>query len=308
MHKKKIGVALTALLLAAAIPCVGAPRQKKAKEKPRVTLSNNDSTILTFDVEYQASTDMLAPATGQIRIYLYPEANLRDIRRNFRNLVQAQAYDSVLFHRVVPDFVIQAGDPKSKKAEPGAMLGDGGAEGTGIAPMPFVGGQLFENPARVHKYGAVAIARSGDQGNLDRTGSSSQFYIVTADRKYKPQQLGAMAADRRYQYMNVLGQFAGSQENAQRLFSKMYPKAAGTISDEACEVYRTVGGAPFLDEDYTVIGEVVGGMDIAKAIEQLPADHNSRPTGYARILKVTYSGPEISDADAVEALGAARKK
>lgn len=305
---RKTGIALAALLLAAAIPCLGAPRQKKSKEKPRVTLSKNDSTILTFDIEYQASADMLAPATGQIRIYLYPEANLRDIRRNFRNLVQAQAYDSVLFHRVVPEFVIQAGDPKSKTAEPGAMLGDGGAQGPGIAPMPFVGGQLFQNPPRLHKYGAVAIARSGDQANLDRTGSSSQFYIVTADRRYKPQQLGAMAADRRYQYMNVLGQFAGSQENAQRLYSKMYTHPAGAISDEACQVYQTVGGAPFLDEDYTVVGEVISGMDLAKAIEQLPADQNSRPTGFARILKVSYSGPEISDADAVEALGAAKKK
>ena len=307
MNKFGLAMAMT-LLISGAIPAFGAPRQKKSKEKPRVTVSKNDSTILTFDVEYQAGNDILAPSTGKIRIYLYPDNNLKEIRRNFRNLTDSRAYDSVLFHRVVPGFVIQAGDPKSKNAEPGAMLGDGGATGPGIAQMPFVGGQVFGNPPRIHKYGAVAIARTGDQANPERLGSSSQFYIVTAGRKFRPQQIGAMASDRRYNYMGVLGQVAGNEENARRLFTTMYPHGAGTISDEVCRIYEQTGGAPFLDEDYTVIGEVIDGMDIAKAIEQLPTDANSRPTGFARIVKVTYSGPEISTAAAVDALNAIGKK
>lgn len=306
---KKFGLVLAlTMFVAGIVPSFGGTKQKKSKEKPRVSISKNDSTILTFDVEYQAGSDMLVSTAGKIRIYLYPDNNLKEIRRNFRNLADARAYDSVLFHRVVPGFVIQAGDPKSKNAESGVMLGDGGATGAGIAQMPFVGGQVFGNPPRMHKYGAVAIARTGDQANPERLGSSSQFYIVTADRKYRPQQIGAIASERRYNYMNVLRQVAGSEDNARRLFLSMYPKGAGNISDEVCEVYEQIGGAPFLDEDYTVIGEVIDGMDIAGAIEQLPADANSRPTGFARIVKVTYSGPEISTAVAVDALNSVGKK
>lgn len=308
---KKTSIFLAiALLLTGVSGAVAKPSKQKTKKiQPRVMQSKNDSTILTFDIEYQPSNDVIAPPQqGVIKVYLYPDNNLKEIRRNFKQLVDARVYDRLLFHRVIPNFMIQGGDPKSKNAASGELLGDGGAQGQGIGPMPFVPGQLYANPPRYHKYGAVAIARTGDDHNLERMGSSSQFYIVTSDQRYKPQQIGAMAADRRYKYMNVLAQFAGSQENAMRLFSSLYANQAGNIPDEVADAYRTVGGTPFLDEDYTVIGEVIEGMDVAKAIENLPRDNADRPLGFARIVKVTYSGPEVSTTEAAEALKNIKKK
>ena len=118
----------------------------------------------------QARAEVLIETTeGNIRIALYNETPRH--RDNFLKLVSEHFYDSLLFHRVIPNFMIQAGDPDSRHAEPGALLGGGDLKYK-IEPE-------IRTPEILHRYGSVAAAREGDDVNPGRLSSASQFYIVT---------------------------------------------------------------------------------------------------------------------------------
>ncbi len=174
---------------------------------------------------------------GDIIVELYNQTPIH--RDNFLKLVKQGFYDSLLFHRVIPQFMIQGGDPNSRNAQPGQMLGTGGPGYTLPAEI---------KPGLFHKRGALAAARMGDQVNPQRRSSGSQFYIVTG-RKFSDDELNQIE---------------------QRMKIKFTP--------EQRNLYKTIGGAPFLDGSYTVFGEVVKGIEVAEKIAAQPRDRFDRPT------------------------------
>ena len=191
--------------------------------------------------------------SGKIVIALYNETPQH--RDNFLKNVKEGIYDGQLFHRVIKDFVIQAGDPASKTATKGQMLGDSDDKYT--VPAEIVYPKLF------HKRGAVAAARESDDVNPQRASSATQFYIVWG-RKFSDNQL-AWAQERIDKYTN--GQIK--------------------ITPEIGNIYKTVGGTPHLDGSYTVFGEVLEGLDIVERIQTATTDDNDRPINDIRIVKAT---------------------
>ncbi|PKP01722.1 MAG: peptidylprolyl isomerase [Bacteroidetes bacterium HGW-Bacteroidetes-6] len=159
-------------------------------------------------------------------------------RDNFIELVKENYYDGTLFHRVINQFMIQGGDPDSRNAKPKQMLGNGGPDYT----IPFE--YVAEN---YHKRGALAAARMGDDVNPEKASSGSQFYIVQG-RTFSDAEL----------------------DQIEKRINKVY-------TDEQREVYKTEGGTPFLDGNYTVFGEVYEGMDVVDKIAKVTRDRNDRP-------------------------------
>lgn len=191
--------------------------------------------------------------SGKIVIALYNETPQH--RDNFLKNVKEGVYDGQLFHRVIKDFMIQAGDPASKTATKGQMLGD--SDDKYSVPAEIVYPKLF------HKRGAVAAARESDDVNPQRASSATQFYIVWG-RKFSDNQL-AWAQERIDKYTN--GQIK--------------------ITPEIGNIYKTVGGTPHLDGSYTVFGEVLEGLDIVERIQTATTDDNDRPINDIRIVKAT---------------------
>lgn len=169
-------------------------------------------------------------------------------KENFLKLVNEKFYDGVLFHRIIQGFMIQGGDPDSKNAKPGQQLGAGDI-GYKI-PAEIVNG-------RFHKRGAVAAAREGDQVNPQKASSGCQFYIVD----------GTVYDNDK---MDMISQRTGK-----------------TFFSEQVEAYTTIGGAPWLDGDYTVFGEVVSGMDVVDKIAAQKKDRNDRPLEDIKIISAT---------------------
>ena len=201
----------------------------------------------------QRAEVLLETTEGNIRIQLYNETPIH--RDNFLKLVRLHFYDSLLFHRVIPNFMIQAGDPSSKHAEPGYQLGNTSLDYTLPAEIRL--------PQIYHKRGAVAMAREGDEVNPEHRSSGSQFYIVQGKRH------SSAVVEREQAFLDSL--FGDS--------IKMTPEMVNT--------YRKVGGTPHLDGTYTVFGEVVEGMDVVDRIEKAETDDYDRPLTDIRILKAT---------------------
>ena len=201
-------------------------------------------------------------SSKDIKVRMYTTAGVIDLalyddtpkhKENFLKLVKEQRYDSLLFHRVIKDFMIQGGDPDSKNALAGALLGEGDLGYTVDAElMPQV---------HFHRRGVLAAAREGDDVNPTKASSASQFYIVWG-KVYTKEQL----------------------EN----YKEFYVRRTGrelVISPEQEAVYTTVGGTPHLDGEYTVFGEVVSGLDVVEKIQSAACDGNDRPLEDVRIMK-----------------------
>jgi len=202
------------------------------------------------------STEVLLETTaGNIRIALYDETP--QTRDNFLKITKMGVYDSLLIHRVIKDFMIQSGDTNSKHAKPGQLLGTGDFDYTTEAE--------FRLPQIFHRRGVVAMARESDKVNPERRSSACQFYIVW----------GKVYDDKR---------LAKVQE---RLDSAT--QGSVKLTPEMAEVYKTVGGTPHLDGQYTVFGEVVEGMDVVEKIQQVKTDKNDRPLEDIRILKAVVT-------------------
>ena len=206
-------------------------------------------------IEAQTTEVLLETTMGNIRISLYDETPLT--RDNFLKITKMGIYDSLLFHRVIKDFMIQSGDTNSKHAKPGQLLGTGDFDYTTEAE--------FRLPQIFHRRGVIAMAREGDKENPERRSSACQFYIVW----------GKIFDDAR---------IAKVQE---RLDSAT--QGSVKLTPEMIEVYKTVGGTPHLDGQYTVFGEVVEGMDVVEKIQQVQTDKNDRPLEDIRILKATVT-------------------
>ncbi|MEO6612602.1 MAG: peptidylprolyl isomerase [Chitinophagaceae bacterium] len=169
-------------------------------------------------------------------------------RDNFLKLVKVGFYDGVLFHRVIQNFMIQSGDPNSKNAQPGQPLGNGGPSYT--VPAEFV-------PGLFHKKGVIAAARDN---NPAKASSGSQFYLTQ----------GKVFTDAGLDSLETF-----------RLNGRKIP------ADER-HVYKTIGGVPHLDQNYTVYGEVVRGLDVIDKIAAVPTSKGSdkdRPLTDVKIIK-----------------------
>lgn len=174
-------------------------------------------------------------------------------RDNFLKLVRQGYYDGLLFHRVIADFMVQTGDPDSRAAKPGQRLGDGGPGYT--LPLETA------LPYRYHYRGAVAAAREPDEVNPERRSSGSQFYIVWGktfnERTFPPMR-------------DYVSEMTGGEVE---------------FTPEMVRTYMNEGGAPHLDGQYTVFGEIIEGMKVVKAIQKAETDADDRPVEDIRIIK-----------------------
>lgn len=222
---------------------------------------------------------------GDIIVRLYDETPIH--RDNFVKLVKEGYYDGTLFHRVIKDFMIQGGDPDSKGAPAGKMLGVGGPDYTLEA-------EIKDN--LYHKRGALAAARQGDEVNPERRSSGSQFYIVWG-QVYKENQLNQLgkqirmqkvqdafndlAKARREEIMQMRRERnrAGLQELQDQLIAEAENKVGKQgLTDEQLQLYSTVGGTPHLDGQYTVFGEVEEGLNVVEQIQNTATGRADRPT------------------------------
>lgn len=224
---------------------------------------------------------------GQMKIMLYDDTP--NHKQNFLRLAQEGKLDSLLFHRVIPNFMIQGGDPNSLHASKGTILGSGEI------------GQPLDaeiRPHHIHKRGALAAARQPDKVNPEKKSSGSQFYIVqgkvytlaeldTIEYKrnlrmkneifYKIQPFYADSLQY-YQANGMSEELMNLQQNIMIKVQEMAEdKGLFTIPSEARQIYTTEGGVPHLDGDYTVFGEVVDGLDVIDRIASLPTDIRNRP-------------------------------
>ena len=205
---------------------------------------------------------------------------------NFEKLAKEGFYNGLTFHRVISGFMIQGGDPDSKGAPAGKMLGVGGPDYTLEAEIKD---GLF------HKRGALAAARQGDEVNPERRSSGSQFYIVWG-QVYNEGQLRQFSKQLRMQKVqNVFNSLASehraeimqmrrdrNREGLQELQDKLAAEAESRVgksglSDEQLKIYSSVGGTPHLDGQYTVFGEVEEGLDVVEMIQGTATGRADRP-------------------------------
>lgn len=239
----------------------------------------------------------LETTMGNITVALYNETPKH--RDNFIKLVKEGVYDSTLFHRVIKQFMIQAGDPDSKNASDTAMLGSGDVGYT--IPAEF-------NPKFFHKKGVLAAARQGDDVNPEKASSGCQFYIVTGRKFTEPQLLGmenkineqreeALFDSLARQHMKEIYKMRKAGDNAGLLeLQDTLEAQARELADkeekfrftpEQIKAYSTIGGAPHLDGSYTVFGEVTEGMEVVDNIEIAETNRADRPIENIRILKAS---------------------
>lgn len=243
--------------------------------------------ILLFSCHRSDKTIVrLETSLGTIRVRLYDETPLH--KNNLIKLVNEGSYDGMLFHRVIADFMIQAGDPDSKNARPGARLG---ANETGSPVKAEILPQFF------HKKGVIAAARESDNVNPERNSSGSHFYIVQG-RVFSPEELDTVvnktnnnryaalferlkkqreAEIVKYQSANNYDALMRINEELSEQTKKLFDAERLVLSDEQKKAYTTIGGVPHLDGAYTVFGEVIEGMEIVDKIAASQTDENYRP-------------------------------
>ncbi len=273
---KKYSLAVLALMLFVTFSNSYAQKRKKKSDKPEII---KDSLVLI-------STEF-----GDIKLKLYKETPIH--RSNFLKLVNQGTIDSTLFHRVIQNFMIQGGDPASKKAAAGATLGDGELGYT--LPAEFI-------PTLYHKKGVLAAARQGDDVNPKKSSSACQFYIVQG-KTFSDNDLNMMEQRINGQYKqscfskiiarsenaSLMNRFIANQQAKNQdslkvlsgLVDKLIEAEPGTTffkySENARKDYATVGGTPHLDGNYTVFGEVVSGLEVVDKIAAVQKGQADRP-------------------------------
>jgi peptidyl-prolyl cis-trans isomerase B (cyclophilin B) len=229
---------------------------------------------------------------GTMYAILYDETPQH--KANFIKLVREKYYDSLLFHRVIQGFMIQGGDPDSRDAKPGQALGRGGPGYTLPAEI---------NPKFFHEKGALSAARMGDQVNPKKESNGSQFYIVQGtvypDSAMKQLEDGATYQKKNNclrqilempQYASLRQQIINKQqagdgawlqsffEKSDTLIVKVMPDYKPTkFSPEQKDAYSKKGGAPHLDNEYTVFGKVIKGLEIIDKIAAVEKGIGDRP-------------------------------
>ncbi|MFT3982150.1 MAG: peptidylprolyl isomerase [Ferruginibacter sp.] len=234
-----------------AISSLSSFAQTKPTAKPAVKKTTTTKPAYKKPATTAATAKKVVPKDKSIRVKITTDSGVIVVklsdstplhRDNFVKLVKEGFYDSLLFHRVIPGFMIQGGDPQSKTAPAGVMLGNGGGDMARI-PAEF-------NSSLIHKKGALAAARDG---NPEKASSACQFYLVE----------GKVLTDAELDMMES------------RIGHKYTP--------EQRAIYKTIGGTPFLDMNYTVFGEVISGLDVIAKIANVPKDGANRPFGDVRM-------------------------
>lgn len=227
---------------------------------------------------------------GDIEIELYDQTPQH--RDNFVKLVKEGYYDGILFHRVIKEFMIQAGDPESKRAKAGESLGRGGPGYT--IPAEFV-------PELIHQRGALSAARQGDNINPEKASSGSQFYIVQG-KIYNDEELNRIEAQKTMELAQQIfirhieeekakaGNQAIDQQKIQEAAKIKATEWAQNnpykMPEERRQIYKTIGGTPHLDDAYTVFGKVTKGLEVVEAISLLATSAGDRPVKDVRIIKM----------------------
>ena len=259
-----------------------------------IAFSCNKKPVVPQVKEEQRQRVEMITDQGTMIIELYNETPLH--RDNFIKLANDKAYDSLLFHRVIEKFMIQGGDPDSKTAQPGDTLGNGGLDYKVAAEF---------NPDLFHKKGVLAAARDG---NLERASSSMQFYIVQGkvfndsllDRAEV--RINNWLAEHYFKndpankpLMDSLQKAIDDESMVQyRLYSDSISSLAErykkfdvyAIPQTHRDIYKTTGGTPHLDQNYTVFGEVVEGIEVLDSIAAVPTGAFDRPVTDVRVVSV----------------------
>lgn len=274
---KRISILLTLAVWGMMLACTDSQQKSKSMNQGNETLVRLETT------------------EGNITVKLYDETPKH--RDNFIKLAKEGVYDSTLFHRVIKNFMIQAGDPQSKTASDTATLGSGDVGYTLPAEI---------NPKFFHKRGVLAAARLGDEVNPNRESSGCQFYIVTGRKFSEAQMINMENQMNEARLDNIFNELArkhmkeiykmrkandteGLLELQDSLEAQVRAQVAKEpalkYSKEQIQAYTTIGGAPHLDGSYTIFGEVIEGMEIVDKIEKVKTNRADRPEKDIRILK-----------------------
>jgi cyclophilin family peptidyl-prolyl cis-trans isomerase len=288
--KKFIQLTFLAILVLTLASCGG------SETKSEANLEGNDYLVTI-------KTDM-----GEMKAILFDQTPLH--KENFIKLSKEGFFDSLLFHRVIQGFMIQGGDPNSKIAGPEDRLGSGGPGYTITAEF---------DTSLMHRKGALSAARTSDQVNPERASSGSQFYIVQGTVLSEPetglnmQSLSEAVVELRNKYPeNPLNQQleAAFNEGGNGAFQSKAIELGDEISEvtgikmqmskSRAEVYTTVGGTPFLDDAYTVFGQVIQGLDVLDKIATVQTAPGDRPVSDVRMF---VSVEEIPKAEIAKIYG-----
>lgn len=240
-------------------------------------------------METKETQILMKTSLGDIKLKLYNETPQH--RDNFIKLAKEGQYNGLLFHRVIKDFMVQGGDVTSKDAPMSKQLGAGDLGYT--VPAEFVYPKYF------HKKGALSAARTSDEVNPEKESSASQFYIVTG-KVYKDAELAQMEKQKEGRLKQSI--FARLQKENSAKIKAAYQsgdkaelaiirdtligkteieaekrKDETKLTPEQREAYKTIGGVPFLDNEYTVYGEVTEGLDVVDAIQNVKTNRQDRP-------------------------------
>lgn len=269
--------------------------------KSLITLLLFGCLLITSCAQKKDYVVTISTSYGDMVAILYDETPKH--KENFIKLAKEHYFDSLLFHRVIQGFMIQGGDPDSKKAQPGQHLGQGGPGYTVDAEF---------NPKFFHEKGALSAARLSDQQNPAKASSGSQFYIVQGTvipsasiEELKIDQMKLNMAMQQFvskpenkPVLDTLQKvyFSGNMEAYKNKLFSLIPsiekstgmKLTKEISPEKIKAYTTIGGAPHLDGEYTVFGKVIQGLDVIDKIAAVQKDPADRPVDDIR-MKVTVA-------------------
>lgn len=264
-------------------------RSKKVMRKKLILfIAMFMASIMGMEAKEKENLVKIECEYGTMIVRLYDDTPQH--RDNFLKLVKEGFYNDLLFHRVIKDFMVQGGDPDSKGAPAGKQLGAGDVGYT--VPAEFV------YPTHYHKKGALAAARQGDQVNPEKRSSGCQFYIVQG-KKYNENELNQMeralgqkAMQARFDQlvqenkdsikaMRINRDQAGLQALQDKLVktveTEFKDKQSVKMPEQMRKDYMEIGGTPFLDNEYTVFGEVVEGLDVIDKIAAVETNPGDRP-------------------------------
>ncbi len=257
-----------------------------------LSLSLIFATKQGFSQTFSKETIIISTLYGDMKLKLFNETPKH--RDNFLKLVKEHYYDSLLFHRVIQDFMIQGGDPDSKYAEPAKLLGDGDLKYT--VPAEFV-------PSLCHKKGMLCAARNGDDVNPEKASSAAQFYIVQGKVRTEEDLVSFEKRINKPIITKIKEDILNKPENTvlkekiatakkdqnndslmvyfkvvNKLVDDEYAKTPHyTFPPEHKTIYKTIGGTPHLDSQYTIFGEVIEGLEVIDKIAAVGKNKDDRP-------------------------------
>jgi len=252
-------------------------KNSETKKTKNDTIKKQETVVIDTIIP-NSNFVLIETEFGNMKIKLFDKTPKH--KANFLKLANNGFFNGLLFHRVIKDFMIQGGDPESRNAAAGVMLGNGG-------PGYQIDAEF--NDSLFHKKGVIAAAREGNQVNPQKKSSGSQFYIVQG-KKYTDDELKNMEEqislnDYITKHPKIQEKFEALQQTKDgdglnSLIEKIKKKSdfvLNKIPEFKRKAYKEVGGTPFLDNNYTVFGEVIEGMDVIDKIANVKTAQGDRP-------------------------------